>query len=110
MECSVGDSKTMATHPWSSTHVIMSVEDRIQAGITEDLIRLSVGTEDVEDLTSDLCQALAAIPQEYLTVESKETTLDVPTRDREQIVDPEKQALMFESEALNVEQQAPIIV
>ncbi|KAH8660705.1 Cys/Met metabolism PLP-dependent enzyme-domain-containing protein [Tricladium varicosporioides] len=106
----VGDSKTMATHPWSSTHVIMSVEDRIQAGITEDLIRLSVGTEDIEDLTIDLCQALAAIPQEYLMVESKETVLHVSTGDTEQIFDPEKQALMIESEILNVEQNSVVVI
>ncbi|KAJ6134166.1 Cys/Met metabolism PLP-dependent enzyme-domain-containing protein [Penicillium sp. IBT 18751x] len=57
----VGDCKTMATHPWSSTHSIMSEEDRRKAGITEDLIRLSVGTEDIEDLLQDLRQALEAV-------------------------------------------------
>ncbi|KAJ5237240.1 hypothetical protein N7489_007331, partial [Penicillium chrysogenum] len=56
----VGDSKTMITHPWSSTHVIMSEEDRIGAGITEEMFRLSVGTEDVEDLIHDFDQALAS--------------------------------------------------
>ncbi|KAJ4144931.1 hypothetical protein LMH87_003798 [Akanthomyces muscarius] len=58
----VGDCKTMATHPWSSTHAIMSEQDRINAGISEELIRLSVGTEDVLDIIQDLDQAFATIP------------------------------------------------
>nr|POE75173.1 homocysteine synthase [Quercus suber]POE94747.1 homocysteine synthase [Quercus suber] len=62
----VGDCKTMATHPWSSTHVIMSEADRLDAGITEDLIRLSVGAEDARDIEADLDQALAAIPRHIL--------------------------------------------
>jgi O-acetylhomoserine/O-acetylserine sulfhydrylase len=62
----VGDSKTMATHPWSSTHVIMSEDERLRAGVTPDLIRFSVGTEDVQDLIEDLAQALAQIPQNLL--------------------------------------------
>lgn len=71
---SVGDSKTMATHPWSSTHVIMSEEDRLRAGITEDLIRLSVGTEDISDIIGDLEQALDQIPEKLLGSVSKPKT------------------------------------
>ncbi|KAE8327324.1 homocysteine synthase [Aspergillus sergii] len=63
---SVGDCKTMATHPWSSTHSIMSEQDRMDAGITEDLIRLSVGTEDIIDIIEDLSRACAAIPEHCL--------------------------------------------
>ncbi|KAL6862462.1 hypothetical protein ACO1O0_002695 [Amphichorda felina] len=62
----VGDCKTMATHPWSSTHSIMTEQDRHNAGITEDLIRLSIGTEDSDDIVSDLAQALTAIPETEL--------------------------------------------
>ncbi|KAH7028657.1 Cys/Met metabolism PLP-dependent enzyme-domain-containing protein [Macrophomina phaseolina] len=57
----VGDCKTMVTHPWSSTHVILSEQDRIKAGITEDFLRLSVGTEDVDDLIEDLSRALGCV-------------------------------------------------
>ncbi|KAK3935957.1 Cys/Met metabolism PLP-dependent enzyme-domain-containing protein [Diplogelasinospora grovesii] len=60
----VGDSKTMATHPWSSTHVIMSEADRIAAGVTEDLIRISIGTEAIEDIIEDFDNALKSIPVE----------------------------------------------
>ncbi|KAL6229012.1 hypothetical protein BDW75DRAFT_246117 [Aspergillus navahoensis] len=63
----VGDCKTMATHPWSSTHSIMSEQDRLDAGVTEDLIRLSVGTEDVEDIIDDLSRAFNAIPPDTLS-------------------------------------------
>ncbi|KAI1328956.1 O-acetylhomoserine/O-acetylserine sulfhydrylase [Xylariaceae sp. FL0255] len=63
---SVGDSKTMATHPWSSTHVIMSESDRIAAGITEDLIRISTGTEAIEDIENDFIQALNTIPHDLV--------------------------------------------
>ncbi|KAE8313516.1 homocysteine synthase [Aspergillus transmontanensis] len=66
----VGDCKTMATHPWSSTHSIMSEQDRMDAGITEDLIRLSVGTEDIIDIIEDLSRACAAIPEHCLQNEN----------------------------------------
>ncbi len=55
----VGDVRTCALHPASSTHRQMSEEDQIKAGITPDLIRLSVGIEDVEDIIEDLNKALA---------------------------------------------------
>jgi O-acetylhomoserine (thiol)-lyase len=54
----VGDAKSLVIHPWSTTHEQLSADDRIVAGVTPDLIRLSVGIEDVEDLTEDLDQAL----------------------------------------------------
>ena len=46
------------THPASTTHSKIAAEERLGLGITEDLLRLSVGLEDVEDLTTDLDQAL----------------------------------------------------
>jgi O-acetylhomoserine (thiol)-lyase len=54
----VGDAKSLVIHPWSTTHEQLVPEDRIRAGVTPDLIRLSVGIEDAEDLTEDLDQAL----------------------------------------------------
>ncbi|KAI1281079.1 O-acetylhomoserine/O-acetylserine sulfhydrylase [Xylaria sp. FL0933] len=63
----VGDSKTMATHPWSSTHVIMSEPDRIAAGVSEELIRISIGTEAIEDIEKDFDHALSAIPLDLIT-------------------------------------------
>lgn len=41
--CSVGDGKTLAIHPWTTTHEQLSEEERIDSGVTEDLIRISVG-------------------------------------------------------------------
>lgn len=55
---SLGDVKTLITHPASTTHYITPREAREAAGITDGLIRLSVGIEDPEDLTGDLDQAL----------------------------------------------------
>ena len=54
----VGDAKSLVIHPWSTTHEQLLPEDRLRAGVTPDLIRLSVGIEDVEDLVEDLDQAL----------------------------------------------------
>jgi O-acetylhomoserine (thiol)-lyase len=55
----VGDAKSLIIHPWSTTHEQLSEADRVAAGATADLIRLSVGIEDVEDLIADLDRALA---------------------------------------------------
>ena len=57
----LGDSKTLACHPGSTTHSSVSAEDRASMGIADGSIRLSVGLEDIEDLKSDLDQALAQI-------------------------------------------------
>ena len=56
----VGDTKSLVIHPWSTTHEQLSEEERAAAGVTADMIRLSVGIEDVEDLKADLDQALRA--------------------------------------------------
>ncbi len=55
----LGDSKSLATHPASTTHSRIPAPERMAMGITEDLLRLSVGLEDVRDLEEDLDQALA---------------------------------------------------
>lgn len=57
----LGDSKTLVTHPATSTHSKLSDEDKRKAGITPNMIRLSVGLEDTQDLIDDLEQALASV-------------------------------------------------
>ncbi len=54
----LGDSRSIATHPWSTTHKALAEETRLSLGITPGLIRLSVGLEDADDLIGDLLQAL----------------------------------------------------
>ncbi|MBI9098027.1 MAG: O-acetylhomoserine aminocarboxypropyltransferase/cysteine synthase, partial [Spirochaetaceae bacterium] len=54
----VGDAKSLAIHPASTTHSQLSEEDLNRGSISADMIRLSVGIEDVEDLLDDLKQAL----------------------------------------------------
>lgn len=57
----VGDSKSLIIHPSSTTHQQLTTEEQISAGATPDFIRLSIGTEDVDDLIADLSQALDQI-------------------------------------------------
>ena len=57
----LGDSKTTITHPGTTTHGRLSVEDRAAAGISDSLIRLAIGLEDVVDLQADLARGLAAL-------------------------------------------------
>ncbi|MET0336144.1 MAG: O-succinylhomoserine sulfhydrylase [Caulobacter sp.] len=54
----LGDAKSMATHPSTTTHRSMSDEDRIAIGVTEGCVRMSVGLEDAEDLARDVERAL----------------------------------------------------
>jgi methionine-gamma-lyase len=56
---SLGDTRTLITHPASTTHVVVPREKRLEIGIYDGLIRLSVGIENVQDLMDDLDQALA---------------------------------------------------
>lgn len=56
----IGDAKTLVLHPASTTHQQLTAEQMLAGGIPEDLIRISVGIEDVEDIIWDLDQALAA--------------------------------------------------
>jgi len=57
----VGDAKSLVIHPASTTHQQLSPAEREATGVTEDLIRLSVGLEHIEDLIEDLEQALATV-------------------------------------------------
>ena len=54
----VGDAKSLVIHPASTTHLQLSVEQQAKAGISPDLIRLSIGIEDIDDIIYDLSQAL----------------------------------------------------
>ena len=56
----IGDAKSLACHPASTTHRQLSPAELERAGVTEDMIRLSIGIEHVDDLLEDLEQALAA--------------------------------------------------
>jgi O-acetylhomoserine (thiol)-lyase len=57
----VGDAKSLIIHPWTTTHAQLDPRDREAAGVTADLLRVSVGIEDVEDLQADLHQALQGL-------------------------------------------------
>lgn len=57
----IGDSRSLMTHPASTTHYGMAEEARLEVGITEDMLRINVGLEDPQDLIDDLDQALTAI-------------------------------------------------
>ncbi len=54
----LGDTRTTITHPSTTTHGRLSPEIKLEAGITEGLIRLAVGLEDVQDLMDDLRHGL----------------------------------------------------
>lgn len=58
---SLGDVESLACHPASTTHAAMTAEDRQRAGVTDNLVRLSIGVEDADDLIADLAQALAKL-------------------------------------------------
>jgi O-succinylhomoserine sulfhydrylase len=57
----LGDSRSLMTHPASTTHASVSAEVREQMGITEGMLRLSIGLEDADDLIDDLGQALEKV-------------------------------------------------
>ena len=59
----VGDSKSLIIHPASTTHQQLSDEEQITAGVTPELLRLSIGTESIDDILYDLEQAIAASQQ-----------------------------------------------
>jgi O-acetylhomoserine (thiol)-lyase len=56
----IGDAKSLACHPASTTHRQLNPAELEKAGVSEDMVRLSVGIEHVDDLLADLEQALAA--------------------------------------------------
>ena len=58
LSANLGDTRTIVTHPASTTHSSLAEEDRLEVGITDGLVRVSVGLEHVEDVINDLKQAL----------------------------------------------------
>jgi O-acetylhomoserine (thiol)-lyase len=57
----LGDAKSLACHPASTTHRQLSAEEQHKAGVSPEMIRLSVGIEHIDDILADLDQALDAI-------------------------------------------------
>lgn len=58
LSANLGDTRSIVTHPASTTHSKLSVEDRLEVSITDGLVRVSVGLENVSDIINDLNQAL----------------------------------------------------
>jgi O-acetylhomoserine (thiol)-lyase len=57
----IGDAKSLATHPASTTHRQLSAEELAKSGVPEDAVRLSIGIEHIDDLLADLQQSLDAV-------------------------------------------------
>jgi len=57
----VGDAKTLAIHPATTTHQQLSAEEQLATGVTPDFIRLSVGLEHIDDIKNDIEQALSSV-------------------------------------------------
>jgi len=80
----VGDAKTLAIHPWSTTHEQLTDEEKTNSGVTEDLIRISVGIEHIDDIIADFEQSFksaATKPEEKPATENaqKEGDASAPT-------------------------------
>ncbi|KAF3352102.1 hypothetical protein VdG1_09322 [Verticillium dahliae VDG1] len=73
----VGDSKTLAIHPWNTTHEQLSDEEKKASGVSEDLIRISVGTEHIDDIIADFEQAFKASSSTTTKGEEKSSELPV---------------------------------
>lgn len=58
LSANLGDTRTIVTHPASTTHSKLTVDDRLEVGITDGLVRISIGLENPEDVIADLIQAL----------------------------------------------------
>ncbi|KAI5258866.1 O-acetylhomoserine ami [Aureobasidium subglaciale] len=81
----VGDAKTLAIHPWSTTHEQLSDEEKINSGVTEDLIRISVGIEHIDDIIADFEQSFEASKagpkgEDHPDNADKKPDADEPTR------------------------------
>jgi O-succinylhomoserine sulfhydrylase len=60
LSANLGDTRSIATHPASTTHSKLSAEERLATGITPGLVRISVGLEHIDDIANDIMQALNA--------------------------------------------------
>ena len=56
----IGDAKSLACHPVSTTHRQLSTEELKAAGVSEEMVRISVGIEHIDDIIADISQALEA--------------------------------------------------
>lgn len=61
ISANLGDTRTIVTHPASTTHAKLKPEERLAVGISDNLIRVSVGLEHIQDIISDIAQALKAV-------------------------------------------------
>ena len=57
----IGDARSLAIHPASTTHSQLSAEDQLASGVTPGYVRLSIGIEHIDDILADLEQALKAV-------------------------------------------------
>src|SRR5690242_4004735 len=69
----LGDSKSLACHPASTTHRQMTAEEQVKAGVLPEMIRLSIGIEHIDDIIADLDQALDAAVPSRLTARATTT-------------------------------------
>ena len=77
----VGDAKTLAIHPWSTTHEQLSDEEKTNSGVTEDLIRISVGIEHIADFEQSFEASKAgAKGEDHPENAEKKPDADEPTR------------------------------
>ncbi|MFT5386595.1 MAG: O-succinylhomoserine sulfhydrylase, partial [Saprospiraceae bacterium] len=58
LTANLGDSRSIASHPASTTHLRIPIEDRLKIGITDGLIRISIGLEHIDDIIEDIENAL----------------------------------------------------
>lgn len=71
----IGDAKSLVIHPASTTHQQLSVEEQATTGVTPELVRLSVGIEDIRDILADLDQAIEAANGQSFTSGAKTASL-----------------------------------
>ena len=67
----IGDTKSLIIHPASTTHQQLTDEEQLETGVSKDLIRLSVGIEDIEDLIEDLRTVFNSVSKSHNTVFNK---------------------------------------
>jgi O-acetylhomoserine (thiol)-lyase len=65
----IGDARSLAIHPATTTHSQLSTEDRLATGVSDGYVRLSVGIEHIDDILGDLDSALAAAAAPALAAE-----------------------------------------
>ena len=64
----IGDTKSLIIHPASTTHQQLTDDEQLETGVSKDLIRLSVGIEDIEDLIADLETVFASVTQSQYSI------------------------------------------